>query len=177
MCPFFASKPDSVVSINIIEPLSDHVSVNVEVGIPIQKHSPLVKCIYNYSRANVQDMSQSLEGFSRAYRVDFDSRTVEENWKLFKDKMLELCNQFIPKVNIRSSAEKPWFSHHIKKLLNKKQRHFRQAKISRSLIAFAKYDEIHQMCVNEIKKAKNKFFNEDLRGLIKTNPEKTLECS
>lgn len=155
-----------------MEPLSDHVSVNVEVGIPIQKHSPLVKCIYNYSRANVQDMSQSLEGFSRAYRVDFDSRTVEENWKLFKDKMLELCNQFIPKVNIRSSAEKPWFSHHIKKLLNKKQRHFRQAKISRSLIAFAKYDEIHQMCVNEIKKAKNKFFNEDLRGLIKTNPKK-----
>lgn len=80
---FFTSKPDSIVSGNNIKPLSDHVSINFELAIPIQQYSPLIKCIYNYSKENVQDMCQSLEGFSTAQKVDFDSKTVDENEELF----------------------------------------------------------------------------------------------
>lgn len=103
-----------------MEPLSDHTSLNVELALPTQKHSPLVKAVYDYSRANVDDFCRSLQSFSSIYMVGFDCRTVHKNWRLFKQKLLDLCDQFIPKMNIPSSVEKPWFSNRLKRLINKK---------------------------------------------------------
>lgn len=45
---FFTSKPERVVSVHFMEPLSDHVSINIEMAIPAQKQIPLIKTISNY---------------------------------------------------------------------------------------------------------------------------------
>lgn len=98
-----------------MEKLSDHASVNVEMTISTYKHNPLFKTILNYTKANVDAICTNLVSFSTSYLEDFAFRSTNENWNLLKFKLLQLADLFIPKVNIPSSVEKPWFSARLKK--------------------------------------------------------------
>lgn len=100
---FFISKPNLVAKTVYMEPLSDHISINVELFIPSCEQPLRAKTISSYSRANLDAINQNFSLFSAWFLEEFDSRSLNENWILFKCKLLELCDKFIPKLTIHTS--------------------------------------------------------------------------
>ncbi|XP_042146079.1 uncharacterized protein LOC121835695, partial [Ixodes scapularis] len=166
------SKPDLVANTVYMEPLSDHISINVELFIPSCEQPLRTKTILCYATTNLDAINQHFSLFSAWFLDEFDSRSLNENWFLFKCKLLELCDKFIPKLTIHTSFSNPWFSTRLKRLLNKKNRLFRAAKASQTPISWFKYKECYLTCKYEIKNPKDKFFNYDLCNILKTNPKK-----
>lgn len=65
-------------------------------------------------------MNAELEKFV-SFPVDFDVRSVSDNWSLFKLKMQELADTFVLTVTFSKSLSAPWFKCSLKRLNSKKK--------------------------------------------------------
>lgn len=73
-------------------------------------------------------MNMELRKFLDVLMIDFDNRSVCENWTMYKSKMQQLAESFIPTVTFFESASTPWFNGTLKRLSTKKKILFRKAK-------------------------------------------------
>ena len=60
--------------------------------------------------------------------VDPYSRTVEENWRLFKTGLLESITKYVPQKAIRNQKSMPWINHDIKHCMKQRKRLYNRAK-------------------------------------------------
>lgn len=169
---FFTTNPELVSAITYLEPLSDHIPINVVLSIPILRRLPFKKTIFSYPRANIDAIHQYMSIFATTFFRGFQSRTVEENWRLVKGALIESLNRFVPRVCIATSSQQPWFSAKHTKLLRKKKRLFRLAKSTGSPDTWIRYRDSASQYKYQIKNSKHKYFDCDLQNLLITNPQK-----
>lgn len=122
------SHPDIVTNVACIPGLSDHLGLSFNLLLPALKPTVEKKLIYRYDKANFDDINAELASFLDPFFNHFDYRTVDENWIMFKNKVLELTHKFVPSSEISYSVKKPWFNAQLKRLSNKKKRMYRIAK-------------------------------------------------
>lgn len=117
-------------------------------------------------------MNDELASFYDWFLVDFSKHSVDENWELFKNKMQQLVNKYIPTVTITERPTSPWYDNTLNRLSNKKKRQFRSAKKSKSNHAWEKYRDTEKLYASMISDAKWTFFSSTLPDMRRTNPKK-----
>lgn len=86
--------------------------------------------------------------------------------------MLRLKNKYIPNLIVKSDSNNVWFNKSLKRLLNRKKRLYRSAKLSQKQEAWERYRNCANKYINELNAAKDKFLSVDLLSILKTNPTK-----
>lgn len=164
--------PDSI-TVNVLDEISDHklVQFNFDFISTFSKNSRQHKFIFDYSKANMSAINEFLNESLARDEHNFRSRTVEQNWIIFKEALLYVRNHFVPKLRIYPSIQSPWFTRNVKRIIGKKKRAFKAAQRSNHSDAWQKYKQASRICKVEIKKAKAGFFNKTLPTLLKDNPK------
>lgn len=166
------TSPDLVTSISQSKGFSDHNLLTVELSLPIHYRNPSSKMIKDYSKANFDAMNSNLSAYLPLYTASFYSRTIEQNWLLFKNKLNNLVDLFVPSVHIRSDDCNPWYNKALRSLNNKKKRLFRRARHLDCDAAWDAYFLCLKTYTRNLRLAKHKFFFEDLFGILRNNPKK-----
>lgn len=91
------STPDLISGISYLPGLSDHSLLSFHIDIPRPKAATSTKIIRNYKKANFEAINNQLGIFLETFLMNFDKRSVQENWDLFAAKVNELYkNSFLP---------------------------------------------------------------------------------
>lgn len=151
------STPDLVKSIQCVDGVSDHKTLLIGLSIPIPTRQPLNKYIRDYNKADFPKINDELADFHETFFHSAASRTVEQNWLLFKNKLLSLIDRYVPLVCIRGDAERPWYSNSLRRLSRKKKRLFREAKLSKSPSKWEKYRTCLSEYTSLLKNSKGNF--------------------
>lgn len=168
----FTSSAENVKSVRILEKISDHNTVLVEMSLPVIGKKITPKTINVYSRVNENALNESFELFASEYELHFSERTVERNWEMLKNEFRRIKSDFVPQMVLRTSADQPWFTNILRKINNKKKRLYVKAKITNLASDFTKYNDCCKEFKSNIKKAKDKYYKQDLLNLLINNPQK-----
>lgn len=166
------SSPELIQSLSQSSGLSDHSLLFFDLTIEISAHQPSVKYIRDYRNADLASVNSDLDQFFAAFLLSMSTRSVNENWCLFKHKLLSLIDAYVPLICIRGDATKPWFSNALRKLSRKKKRLFRNAKNSTSSVKWNKYFASLREYTQLLRSSKRKFYNHDLLDIMRSNPKK-----
>lgn len=166
------SSPDLVQSTIYMPGLSDHRIMNILITLPVLVKSPMSKVIRDFNKADYAGINAKLTIFFDVFLSSFSSRSVEDNWLLFKQKVTDLINLHVPLLRIRGDVGQPWYNKKLKSIDNKKKRLFRKAKASGSPSVWTKYFQCLKEYTALIKTFKKKYFHQDLPNILRTNPTK-----
>lgn len=161
------SHPDIVANVSCISGLSDHLGLSFKLLSPALKPVAEIKLIYHYDRANFEDINIELANFLDPFFNHFDDRTVDENWIVFENKILELTYKFISSSEISYNVKKPWFSAHLKRLSKKKG----VSKCQKKCFGF-EMGCLQNAYVKVIKLAKKAFHVHTLSTMLANDPKK-----
>lgn len=90
------SSPDTMSRIFHLPGLSDHDVLHFELTVPKTSLRKRFKKIRDYSKGNYEAINNELSLFIETFLPHYLERTVEDNWLLFKNKLLDLVNKIIP---------------------------------------------------------------------------------
>lgn len=124
--------PETLSSLRYLREISNNMVIHSVFNfshLPSQIQS---KTIILYDKGNYEAINNDLQGFLPDFEACLSSRTVEDNWTIFKNKIGELARKFIPTTTFRTSSQKPWFSKTFKRVENKKSQLFRAARLKHS---------------------------------------------
>lgn len=103
------NSPESLESISYLREISDHKVIHTTLNfIPKTRHISS-KTIHMYNKGDYESINNELRDFLPAFESNFDSRSLNSNWLVFRDKVIELANKYIPKMNFPANQNKPWF--------------------------------------------------------------------
>lgn len=88
---FLATKLECVTAVELLEPLSGHLSTHVQINITTPKFCPLVKTLFSYLRADQKALLLYQSSFMLTFFEEFEKRTVGENWDLMKTALIGHC--------------------------------------------------------------------------------------
>lgn len=165
------NSPENLLSITYLPEISDHKVIHALFSFTSTKKQTTNKTIVLYDKGNYSAISEDLSNSFNQYESTFHTRSVHDNWLIFKDKVNHLSDMFIPKITFQTNRNKPWFSRHLKKLENKKKRLFRTAKRNGKPTAWQKYIEAEKSYLLSVRKAKYSFYHIDLPNLLIRNPK------
>lgn len=166
------SRPDYVSSIAHLPGLSDHCMLSFDINLPRPKSKNKIKTIRLYERGNFDAFNEELSGFLDPFLEDFDCRSVQTNWDMFSDKIKELTDKYIPTRIIVSNDNAPWYTTHLKRLSNRKERLYNLARLSPSSVRWAAYKEASKDYVTALKNAKENFLITTLPSMLSTDTKK-----
>lgn len=123
--------PEMVENTELLPGISDHDVVLCEINMKhVSVYSEKSRCMYNYAKADVQAINTSLEAYFVVFETLVDEYSVENLWVLFKDKIFELRNRFVPSwvLTRRRNRSKPWYTKALDVLVKRRQRIYRSFK-------------------------------------------------
>ena len=137
----FTNIPDSVKSIRVLDHrescLSDHFGISFDINFSVRRKKQPKKKVYNYSKANWKELNYDLK------RVDWDnligSFDTHSAWPVFKNILKSLCDKHIPKRNVRSEFQPPWYDSACEKILKKKEKFRKNYKLSNNMSDLNKF--------------------------------------
>ena len=133
------SEPERVSQMTFLPGLSDHLVIHASYSCKLCHPTKTRKTITLYDKGNYSAINSELEQFAAFFPIDLSKRSVEANWLLFKNKMLDLFTKHVPTITVTEKKSSPWFNITLKRLNNKKKRLFRSAKRSNSACAWNSY--------------------------------------
>lgn len=158
--------------ISYLPGLSDHSLLSFNINVPLSKATTSTKQIRDYSRADFETINNELACFLDIFLLHFDTRTVQENWNLFKNKVHELTDKYIPLRTINSNPEAPWYNKQLNRLSNRKKRCYRLAKKSPSDYRWNAYTTANKAYIAAVKLAKSHFLQRTLPSMLINDPKK-----
>lgn len=83
--------------------------------------------VYDYSKANVQNINESLDNHFVVFETLAEQLRVSELWIFLKNKMTKLRDAFVPwgHLTARKAKSKPWFMKNLRRLTQKQLRCYR----------------------------------------------------
>lgn len=167
----FTTHPEHA-SVQVIDQISDHHAIHCDFSLVVNKRDSTRKEIFDYKRVDSETLDSMLREFSSTFISEFDERSVNENWVLFREKLLEVQSICVPTLKIAPSLHKPWFTTTIKRSIQKKKRLYRRALHLDSEHAWTVYHTYSIICKKEIKNAKQIFYDEDVSNMLRTDAKK-----
>lgn len=114
------SHSDLFTDIGHLDGLSDHDIITRNLICSLNERRVTNKHIRCYNRANFDEISAKLSSFTGEFLDTHLSRSMEDNWNLFKNALSNLIDQYIPVITIKTSNVAPWFNNQLRRLNNKK---------------------------------------------------------
>lgn len=165
-------EPDLISNVTYLPGISDHLVIELTLSLTTPHKSRYTKFIRNYAGADYSSINSQLEHFYDTFSHGFEERSVNANWTLYKDKLIQLIESFIPLTRVISDNNNPWYNKTIHKHSNKKKRLYRRAKCCDTLEAWNKYHDCATGYKTAINEAKTKFYTRDLSNILVNKPKK-----
>jgi hypothetical protein len=129
----FTSTPNLVDKINIAPGISvnDHDLVQFETKFKAAINRKEPRNIFIYRKADHVKIRRDLTDFHRKFcESDPMSRSVDENWAMFKKAINDNMEKHIPQKSLSGRWHQPWINLKLKRQIGRKQRLFRRARKS-----------------------------------------------
>lgn len=117
-------------------------------------------------------MNSMLGDFTFHLQGNFESRSTNENWCLYRDKLKGIENTYIVLLTVKAQNNDPWFIRVVRICLNEKKRAYRKASRKNAVSDWLQYKKIAKLSQTVVAEAKDKYFNSTLPTLLKTHPKK-----
>lgn len=166
-----STTPDLVSPLTYLPGISDHSLLQFDLKARFS-YTKKTKTIRDYSKADLAAITEQMEHFMDEMMPDFDERTLEQNWSLFKCKLLFLIENYVPQRKVQCNPQSPWFTAALRRLCNKKKRLYRSAKKSNNSNRWSDYHRISEEYCRAISQAKQTFFNVTLPSYLQVDPRK-----
>ena len=88
------------------------------------------------------------------------SRTVQDNWNLFKSSLLDSVSKHVPQKSIKSRCDLPWLNHEIKKSMRHRKRLYNIAKQSGKSEDWAAYRSARNSVNSQLECAHNAYYGQ-----------------
>lgn len=93
--------PENIEGLSTVDGLSNHsiVLFNLTIPVPIRQRSK--KLIRDYNKADISRINSELQTFFEYLKETASRKSVDENWLLYKQKLLSLINNYVPLACLR----------------------------------------------------------------------------
>ena len=120
--------PDYVGKISIIPGMSDHQAVVAEFTLGLKYNKKKPRRVFLFKKGNIQAIKDKLKELITS--LDFNTRTVNENWEFLRDSIMEAIKTHIPSKKVQDGKHVPWLNVKIKRSIKKRKRLYNKAKKS-----------------------------------------------
>ena len=149
----FTNIPDSIKSIRVLDHcescLSDHFGISFNIDFSVRRKKRSIKKVYNYSKANWKELNYDLK------RIDWNnligSIDTHSAWPAFKNILKFFCDKHIPKRNVKSEFQPPWYDSNCDRILRKKEKWRKKYKLSSNISDLNKF----RQCRRDFKRVMN----------------------
>ena len=114
------TKPEFLSDISVILRISDHDHTSLKINKFVMSRLRPPRKAYDYKRGNIEGYKEEINELRKLFKLDFNSRTVEENWQNLKSAIISAAEKHVPQCTIRSSYRPLWFSQHLGRMIRKK---------------------------------------------------------
>lgn len=161
-----------IVHTNVCPGISDHSCVVAELNvsrIPACKQTP--RNVFMYDRGDFNAISEELVLYYPTFLCISESCGMDELWQIFRDKVTELVNMYVPQRCLRCrKRHKPWFNSEIRKLVRKAANAHKRFLKKRTALNKTKLKSVNKELKLKLKQAKRVFFDK-LNTDLKCNPK------
>ena len=161
--------PDKISDVCVDLPLSDHNIVSFILKLNTNYQNITTRKIFEYNKANYTQIRAELNDFSRTFEIFHVSKSVEECWTIFRDKIHKIVNKYVP-VKQMKSFKKHWLTKQDKHLINKRNKLARQCKLSGSQEDRSKFCKYRNFVTNKLRNSHRNFVNR-LIEKVPNNPK------
>lgn len=166
----FSIAPSMINSFNCLPGFSNNFMLNFSFRLPIcQKPSRREKQIRDYRNADCATINAKLSTYYTTFRSSHLTRSLEDNWSLFQDRLISLADRFIILITINSSSSSPWYIKTLKRLSNKRKRLCRLAKHTLTSDNWKECDECTSIYKKALVVAKT-FFTSNHLNILASKP-------
>ena len=147
---------DAIVNTTDLGPVgsSDHSAIKLEIDFYAKTDRSSEK-VRDWRRGDEFGLKESMEN------IDFDElfqgKNANDCWEALREQMDTALNRYIPLVDRRNPNNPPWFSAHIKKLTNRKRRHWQRYKKDRTTANYDLYKQSEKDLKKSVQSAKRAF--------------------
>lgn len=99
--------PDLISPVTYLPGISDHSTLHFNLRTTVRVSPKTVRHYYDYNKANFDLINNKLAEYLDMFLDNFDQRSVDENWNMFKNKVNSLIALFIPVRTITSNPTSP----------------------------------------------------------------------
>ncbi len=116
--------PDSVSNVKVVPGISDHSIVTASLSLDAQHNKKKPRKVWMFDKGNVDGLIGDMDKFRQEYlTTDYQRRSVQENWDMFKDAVNRALENNIPSKIIKGNNDLPWVKKRkVKRLMRRRKR-------------------------------------------------------
>ncbi|XP_033628827.1 uncharacterized protein LOC117291298 [Asterias rubens] len=126
-----STHPNYIEKCKVVPGISDHEVVLFTLNLKPKLNKKVPRKVYLYGKANMENLRADMTNFQDSFlNSDPDSRNVQTNWNMFKEKISELMEKHIPSRTSCASHKNPWITREVRRMSKKKQSLYKKARLS-----------------------------------------------
>ena len=130
--------------------------------------------VYVYSKADWESIRRDINNFTEQYIQEHPSRSVNENWNIFKGKLHETIDRYIPSRTTSSRNHLPWINSSIRRMTRKKQRLYNLARRTKKTKHWERFNQLKRETRRALRRAHIDYINNIFRESLEKHDSKTF---
>ena len=149
-----------------------HDMIMVQIDVQPQRTKTPPRKILMYKKMDIDGLIEEAEDFCSDFiNSNPEANTVDGNWTVFKNKMHQLIEKFIPSKVIRPSRDLPWMTKELKHKIRQKNRWYKKSKERKSHKVWSKYKWLQKEVKKEMQTAYWNYITNVLSPKMEDNPK------
>ena len=154
---------NNVLTSGVADPLiADYTRYHCSIIIVLKftrLHKPSFKRkVWNYNKADYNKFRSILLESDILQKIEADDN-IDHNVQVLNDTLIKAAEESIPnKMVLIKPDDHPWITCHVKKLIRKRKRTYRQYKKTNDVYFWTKYKQLRNKTNNTIRKSKKDYF-------------------
>ena len=149
-------QPNLLSEIQVVPGISNLEAVLFQLNQLHNKGQTNYRKIYQFHKANIEGLHRELHQFQSSNPY---ASSVEDNWSVFKQELLELLDKYAPSKTPNSGKHLPWLNKFIKHKMKKRKKLYDRARRTQAIGDWENYKKIKNYVNLSIKAAYNKYCN------------------
>ena len=152
----------------------DHQSAIIsDIYCHPQKHKPVSRKVYNWRRANLNELNQEIdENIKTLLNSESSNTPINELWSKLQTILLDALQKHVPSKATSTRFNQPWFNRACKKMARKKQRSYKLHQHTHLDTDWDKYMKNVKKCQKTCKDAYNQHVQDSVRP--ESQPQEVL---
>ena len=145
--------------------------VTFDLSLSPKIHRKPPRKIWQYKKSDSESLEKYLTEFSETFLLEAPSRSVQENWNVFKTALKTGMEKYIPTKMTKNKTSLPWITHNIKKEMRKKDKLHKLANRTHKNRLYEAYRHQRTKVNKLIRQAHNNYINNIIGNSFKDNPK------
>ena len=170
----YVSQPllNSKISVDVNCPLgrSDHCAFIARIELKVMQCNEVPRTVWLYNKANWVETRAALRNLPSEPDEFLDlngcldsfchlNGMIDSIWQSFYDKFMKIMSSNIPQKRLSKKRNLPWVTGDLKKLITRRNRLFKKAKLTNSSSHWDSYKKLRNTIVMKLRQAKRDYFD------------------